>query len=180
MFKSFHVDTAEDLVNALSEKLNLSVNSVEFKKMSSFILSKDVTDTLTLIWKKDKIIIEPVETYSEGRFKNMGFTVSNIASQDSLFSTYTITGFDNLIYSLCEKFKLKPTDEVMIEVKGYLKSLIPAGQTDLTSPCGLYIKKYPIYINALAAYSDMLEMWTTEYVVSCGDKRADLPTFNIS
>lgn len=186
MFKTFHVESIDDLIKALASKLGIRKDNVEYAKMKAFILSRvdpdinAIKETLKLIWKKNQIVIEPVESYSNGVFGCSGYTVSNIQDQDCAFEPYSVTGFDNLLYSLAERFKLKPSDQTMIEIKGYLKSLIPATQTDLVGPCGLYIKRYPVYINALATYSEMLEMWTTEYVVTCGDRKSDMPIFNIS
>ncbi|MBQ8044250.1 MAG: hypothetical protein IJ272_08945 [Clostridia bacterium] len=186
MFKTFYVDTVEDLIVALTSKLKITRDSVEYAKIKQFILGKinkecnAIVESLHLIWKKNEILIEPMESFLDGNFTCKGYTVSSIPGKDVLFEPYTVTGFNNLLYSLGERFKVKPSESTMIEVKNLLKGQIPAGQTDLTGPCGLYIKKYPIYINALATYSEVLEMWTTEYVVTCGDKRSDLPMFNIS
>lgn len=186
MFKSFYVETVEELITALTYKLKISRGTPEYTKMQQFIIGKtdknsnSIQESLRLIWKKHEILIEPMESFQEGEFRTKGYTISSVHEQDCMFQPYTVTGFANLLYSLGEHFKIKPSDSIMLEVKNYLKSLIPAGQTDLVSPCGLYIKKYPIYINAVASYSDVLEMWTTEYVVTCGDKRSDLPIFDIS
>lgn len=186
MFKPFSVKSVEELTSALGRRFGIQKDSVEYAKMAQFIINKTdprtntIPATLNLVWKKTHITIEPSEAYEDGDFKCSGYIVSSVPEKDSLFEAYAVTGFDNLLYSLAERFKIKPADDTMVQIKEYLKGLIPQGQTDLTSPCGLYIKKYPIYINVLASYSDVLEMWATEYVVSCGDKRADIPMFNIS
>lgn len=186
MFKPFHVNAFTDLTEALAIRLNINKSSAEYAKTQEFLNqhrdknSGEILETLSLVWKKVQITIEPVEGFMNGGFTNMGYTISSKESQDLLFTPYTVTGFDNLLYSLAERFKLKPSDNTMVQIKRYLKSLIPADLTDLTSPCGLYLKGYPVYINALATYSSDMEMWVTEYVVSCGDKRAELPTFNIA
>lgn len=183
--KPYYVETVEDLAKALSSKLGLSRDSVEYAKIQDFISKRvgtdgQISDELNLVWKKNKITIEPMEKYINNKFVTNGYAIYSEKEQDLLFEKYSVTGFDNLLRSLADKFKMKRTDEIFLEVKTYLKSLIPEGQTDLTGPCGLYIKKYPLYINAIASYSDLLGTWATEYVVSCGDKRADLPTFDIS
>lgn len=186
MFKTFYVNSVEDLLTALGKRFGLNADSVEYAKMAEFITDKTdprtgvIGGAINLVWKKVRVTIDPSEIYADGVFQCSGYTVSGSAERDSLFDAYSVTGFDNLLYSLAERFKIKPSDDNMLQIKEYLKSLIPAGQSDLTSPCGLYIKKYPIYINALAQYNEVLEMWATEYIVTCGDKRADLPVFNIS
>lgn len=183
--KPYYVETVDDLAKALALKLGISRDSVEFAKIQDFISKRVdengcINEEINLVWKKNKITVEPMEKFINGRFMTNGYAIHSEKEQDLLFEKYSVTGFDNLLRSLADKFKLRRTDELFLEVKNYLKSLIPAGQTDLTGPCGLYIKKYPLYINAIASYSDILGTWATEYVVSCGDKRADLPTFDIS
>lgn len=186
MFKTFHATTMQDLVTALAKKLGIRKDNVEYAKMKAFLLSRvnektgAINDTLRLIWKHKVITIEPTEKYEDGSFVCDGYIVSCLSDKDCLFEPYSVTGFDNLLYSLGEHFKLEPADSTMLEIKAYLQSLIPEGLTDLVGPCGLYIRNYPVYINAMAAYSSMLEMWATEYVVTCGDRKADMPVFNIT